>query len=318
MVLDFSPLLQALAWAGMTLRFFSVLLLMGLALHFGVRAESPRFPLKLNRAAPKPGDIAERTIRILSKSSTTNSTPKEQTVTNSFELLELTGQERILNWDVTNDLSEIEFAVEHFFETSGGRTNALLKSGSRILGKSLLGEIFFLADARALPRQVDDKLSAAYNIRPRSLNKFAKVAIPASLAIGDTWGIATPMSLEAHTYLGVSSPNSVSVTGQLLGMTNLFGLDCFHLRFVATTREKPAFLREVEARLRPMKINGGGTLIVELVIPFDVSQRILIEKYTLNFWDSGELQVDGKDVMTSHGQMTTELVSECRPAPQRP
>jgi hypothetical protein len=294
-------------------RFLSTILLVGLSICGIVRGESGGFHLDLNRPDPKAGDEADRTIQFVSTSSDTNSTRGQLTVTNSFQFLELKGREKIQTWDVSNDLSEVEMVVNHLVTGNGSRTNELLQSGNHLVGTSILGEPFFRSVGRPLSSEVYRQLSAAYNIRPRNFNEFAHMTIPQPVSVGETWEITTPVISEMMNALGASSTNSFKTTGQFVGTTNLFGFNCFHLRFYRTTTETPRSVREIIESHLPVKMNLQLSETVDLIVPFDASQSILMKSYFVTSSLSGEMTVDGRTVTSSQGGTTMRIVSEYRP-----
>jgi hypothetical protein len=294
-------------------RLYPAVFLFGLSFAGTMRGEPVRFHLDLARHDPKAGDEADRTIQIASTTSDTTSTQQRQTVTNSYQFLELKGREKILTWDVSSDLSKVEMVVEHFVNGNDSRTNELLKSGTRLVGSSVLGVAFFRSEEQPLSGEAYRQLSEAYNIRPHNFNEFAHTKMPQSVSIGETWEIAAPTNSEAISVLGVSLTNGVKATGQFVGTTNLFGFDCFHLQFRITSTETPKFVHEIIETRLPVKMDVQLTLTVDLTVPFDASQRILVESCFVDYSVSDEMVIDGKKVRSSQVRTTTKIASESRP-----
>jgi len=209
-----------------------VLLLVLCSLRTAQAEEPARFDLDLNRPPPKAGEVTERTIQVFSTTSDTNLTPGQKTITNSFHSFELQGREKILTWDVGNDSSRVETTVERFVDTENGHTNELVKSGTRLTATSIASETFFHAESGNLSAQGYEQLRQFYNIRPRDFDEFAHMQIPWHIPIGATWEIPAPTNVIAMAgVFGAALTNATQGTGQFVGTTNLFGFDCFHLRY---------------------------------------------------------------------------------------
>jgi len=283
------------------------------------RAEEPaRFHLDLNRPAPKAGDETERTFRFVSNASITNLTQDRETVTNTLQFSELKCHEKILNWDVSNNLSKVEMVVDRFVGGDGHRTNELAKPGTQLVGTSIAGETFFESKDGILPNEASRQLGKLYDIRPRDFDEFARTELPQTVSMGESWVIPPPTnSEELAAVFGPAFTNNVKATARLVGTTNLFGFNCFHLQFRITSNEFPENLRKIITSRLPMTIKGQVSLMVDLIVPFDESQRVLMKSYLLDFSDSAEMVVDGKNVMSSRGRNTIKIISEFRPITRR-
>jgi hypothetical protein len=283
-----------------------------------VRAEMPaRFYLDLNRPPPKAGEETERTIRFFSTMCHTNLVQGRESVTNSVRFVELQGREKILNWDVSNDLSKVEMVVQRFVEGDGRQTNELVKRGTHLSGTSILGESFFESKDGVIPPEADQQLNGLYDIRPHDFNEFAHTKVPQPVSIGKTWEIPPPTNLLAMAgILGPSFTNDVKATGRLIGTTNLFGFDCCHLRLHLAYSGMPGFLRQIVAGGPPTEMNIRVGLTADLFVPLDASRGILMKNYRVNISSPGEITVGGKKIKTSGGQSTMNLDSEFRPLSQ--
>jgi hypothetical protein len=283
------------------------------------RAEEPaRFHLDLHRPAPKAGDETERTIRMVSTASSTNLTRDNETVTNTLQFLELKCREKTSNWDVSNNLSKVEMVVDRFVDGDGQRTNELAKPGTRLVGTSIAGETFFESKDGILPNEASRQLEKLYSIRPRNFDEFARTELPQTVSMGESWAIPPPTNSEELTAVfGPGFTNTVKATARLVETTNLFGFNCFHLQFRITSNEFPENLRKIITSRLPMAIQGQVSLLVDLIVPFDQSQKVLMKSYLLDFSDSAEMMVDGKNVMSSRGRNTIKIISEFRPITRR-
>jgi hypothetical protein len=279
--------------------------------------EPARFDLDLNRPSPKAGDVAVRTIRVFSSSSNTNQAKGQVSITNSFHTFDVQARERILTWDVSNDVSKVDMTLAHFVDNADGRTNELAKSGTRLTGTSIAGETFFHTVDGDLSVQGYEQLRQFYGIRPRDFNEFAHSPMPRQIPVGATWEIPKPTNITAMAgFFGASYTNAIRATGQFVGTTNLFGFDCFHLRLQAVATELPEYLRNVMTHGLPLNIKSKVNLTVDLIVPFDTSKSPLMTGYSLDFWMVGDLTVDGKTALSTQGRTTLEIISECQPIPQ--
>jgi hypothetical protein len=294
-------------------RFLSAMLLVGLSICGTTRGQPGGFHLDLNRPDPKAGEEADRTIQVVTTTCETNSTQGRLTITNSLQFLKLAGRERILSWDVSNDMSKVEIVVNHFVGGNDNGTNQLLTAGDRVVGTSLLGEAFFQSGGRPLSSEVSGQLASIYNLRPHNFNEFAHIILPPLVSIGETWGTVAPMSPAMMSSMGLSRTNGIKGTGELVGTTNLFGRDCFHLRFRAMTTETARFVHEIIESHLPVKMNLQITLTTDLIVPFDESQRILMQSYFMEALTSDEMVIDGRKIGSSQGRTTIRIVSEYRP-----
>ena len=282
-------------------------------------AEEPaRFQVNLNRPAPKAGDETERTIRFVSQASTTNLAQGSETVTNNRLFFEMRCREKILNWDVSNDFSKVEIVVDRFVDGNDQWTNQLAGPGTRLIGTSIAGETFFESKDRILPGAAARQLERLYNIRPHNFDEFAHTTLPQSVSPGESWEIPPAAdAAELAAVFGPSFTNHVKATARLVGTTNLFGFNCFHLQFHITSDDFPENLRRIITSHLPMTMRGRINLVVDLIVPFDKSQRVLLKSYFLDFTDSAEMAADGKNMLSSRGRNTVNIISEFRPIVRR-
>jgi len=290
-------------------------LLFGLCSLKTTQAQEPtRFHLDLNRPPPQAGDESERTIQIFSTICSTNLTRGQESVTNSFHFLELKGREKILNWDASNDWSKVEMAVDDFVDGDGQHTNELVKPGTQLIGTSILGESFFQSDGGTVPADVYRQLEMSYNIRPHSFDEFARTRIPPLVSAGESWVIPPPTNTDQLAgVFGTSFANHVRAVAQFVGTTNLFGFDCFHLQFRITSDDYPEALRKIITARLPVTLKGRAGLTMDLIVPFDESQRILSKHYFWDFSSSSDMVVDGTNALSSRGRTTLDILSESRP-----
>ena len=255
---------------------------------------------------------------MVSTASNTNLTQDSGTVSNTLHFSELKCHEKILSWDVSNNLSKVEMVVDRFVAGDDHRTNELVRPGTRLVGASIAGEAFFESKDGNLANDAARQLEALYNIRPHNFDEFAHTTLPQSVSPGESWAIPPPAdSAELTAVFGPTFTNHVRATARLVGTTNLFGFDCFHLQFHITSDNFPENLRRIITSRLPMAVRGQINLRVDLIVPFDESQQVLMKSYLLDFSDSAEMVVDGKNVMSSRGRNTTKIISEFRPIARR-
>lgn len=279
------------------------------------RAEEPaRYDLDLNRPPPKPGEVTERIIRVLSTNSNTNLAQGRDEITNLAHSFELRVREKVLTWDVSNDFSKVEMTIERFKDNQDGHTNELAKPGTRLTGTSILGEAFFRTESGDLSAQGYEQLQQFYHIRPRDFNLFARSQIPRQISVGATWNIPAPTNLaQMAGFFGAAFTNNTRVTGQFVGVTNLFDLDCFHLRYHAVATELPEPLRNLMTHGMPVTIKAHVNLTIDLDVPFDTAKFPLLTSYSMDFAMAGDLVTDGKTALSTRGRTTLEVMSEYRP-----
>lgn len=302
--------------------FFSTLLFSLCFLNMAQAEDRAGVHLNLNRPPPTVGEEWERTIQVYSMTRSTNVATARTITTNSFHFFEMQGRENILVWDVSNDYSKVELMVKHLVEANGHQTNELVRPGTRIIGTSILGESFFEPKNGTLPESAEEQLRRFCPIRPRDFNLFARTRLPPRLSVGQTYELPPPPNVinalknpQLASILGASFTNDVKATGQLLGTTHLFGCNCFHLRIHLTYSGIPGFLQQIFAAGPPTKIKFRIALTVDLFVPFDPSQQILMENYRMRISSTGNMTIRGKAVKFSRGQSTLKIVSVSRPWP---
>ena len=134
----------------MNSRLHVAILLLGLWTGGMVQGEPARYQLNLGGHNPKAGDEGERTVLTSSTYTSTDTRAGQTSTSNSLQFVELKGREKVLTWDVSNDVSKVEMVVERFVEVEGTRTNKLLKAGSKLTGNFLAGESFFRIERGSL------------------------------------------------------------------------------------------------------------------------------------------------------------------------
>ena len=290
-------------------------LALGLCISTAAHAAEPtRFHLDLNRPPPKIGAETERTIQISSTTSNTTWSQRKESSTNGFQFFELVDREKVLNWDVGDDSAKIALVVNRFIDGYDHQTNELVKAGTQLVATALYGGKFFESKGEPLSTDAYQHLDQSYRIRPRDFNELSQFQIPPSLSVGESWTMAAPSNVEELIrVLGPSYTDSVKATGQFVGTTNLFGFDCFHLRFRIITTELPEAVRQAMTARLPVSVKGQIEVTIDLIAPFDTSQRILREAFATDFSDSSEMVLDGKQVMSSRGQSHLEFACEYRP-----
>jgi len=255
---------------------------------------------------------------MVSTASNTNLTQDRETATDALQFSELRCHEKVLNWDVSNNVSRIEIVVDRFVDGDAHRTNELAKPGTQLIGTSIAGETFFESKDGILPNETSRQLEKLYDIRPHNFDEFARIELPQTVSTGESWVISPPTNTEElAAVFGPAFTNNVKATARLVGTTNLFGFNCFHLQFHITSADFPENLRKIITSRLPVAIKGQVSLLVDLIVPFDESQKVLMKSYLLDFSDSAELVVDGKNVMSSRGRNTIKIISEFRPVMRR-
>lgn len=290
-----------------------IILLFGLWSAIAVQGEPARYSLDMRGHDPKAGDEGERTVQVVFTYNSTNTTAGRTSTSNSLQLVELKGREKVLSWDVSNDVSKVAMVVERFVKADATRTNELLASGSELAGRFLAGESFFRVGRGALTAEVQQLLAQDYNIRPRKFNLFAQTRFPPSVSVGETWKLGTPLDADALHFLGVSFTNNVEATGQLAGVTNLSGIDCFHVRFQVETRDTPKFLREMFGPAAPIKFDLRVRLTADLIVPFDERRRLLQQKVFMEIGGTDEVGTDGNPKLFGNSRATMLILDEFRP-----
>jgi hypothetical protein len=285
---------------------------------FPARAEESEFShLDLNRPSPRAGDRFEIKVESFTTSSNTNATQEKEDITNSCNFLELSAVEKVLTWDTGNNQSKVEITLDRFVTGNDKATNMLAEPGTKLIGTSLLDESFFEPQSGTFSEEARGKLKEMLEIRPRLFNEFAHTGIPQPVFVGETWQIPAPTNIESMTgILGASFDKEAKATGELAGTTNLFGFNCFIVRLSINYAGTPEYLRQVAARLSGT-MSVRVVLTVDLIVPFDASQPILMKKYCVNVSSSGATTINGRNAVQSNGQFEMKIVSEFRPLPRQ-
>jgi hypothetical protein len=285
---------------------------------FLARAKESEFShLSLNRPCPRTGDRFEIAVESFTTSANTNVAQEKEAITNSCNFLELTGDEKVLNWDAVNNQSKVEITLDRFETGNDKNTNMLSEPGTKLIGTSLLDESFFEPQSGVFSEEARGKLKEMLEIRPRFFNEFAHTAIPQPVFVGETWQIPAPTNIESMTgILGASFDKDTKATGELVGTTNLFGFNCFIVRLSINYAGTPEFLRQVAARLSGT-MSVHIVLTVDLIVPFDASQVILVKRYCMDVSSSGATTINGQNAVQSHGQFAMKIASVFRPLPRK-
>lgn len=275
---------------------------------------APRYHLSFSDYEPRAGEVGERTILFSVADAETNFANGKETLSNSVQFVELKGRETVLQWDVGNGLTKVELVVSNFTEVDGAHTNELLRPGCRLEGKSVAGESFFRGLNTPLPYKVQRELADRYNINPRQLNPFRQTRFPSSVVVGETWPLAKPMNEEATSILGLSYAAGAKTTGQLVGITNVFGLECFHVRHVVVSTNTPEFLpRMLGASGLPLQMDVQVNLTADLIAPLNMTNRIMVQRHRMVITGGTNLKLGGQVQRTSQGTRSLLMVDEFRP-----
>lgn len=286
---------------------------------FAQRAAAASFHLDLDRPSPQPGDIAERTIKMVIDEHNSGTHGTEDAATNQLTISELKGKEKILAWDPKGDLSKTSLEVNHLISVENLKTNALVKPGTHIIGTSIAGESFFQAQNGTLPEAAYQVLRKIYAIRPRDFDAFPKPHLPQTMKVGEWIKLPSPFT-QSNWFggLGINLTNGMSGTMCLIGTTNLFGQDCFHLQVHVTSTNTPFnpyaivadHLPAEEKSLVP-KYHSQMSLVLDFIEPLDSARKSFHESLFMKWSDSAEMALPDK-VWQSHGHFTFQMVSEYR------
>jgi len=272
--------------------------------------------LHLNRPGASTGAEADKTVLMFTRISNTNLQDGQVQVTNSFFFLELSGREKVLRWDAASDWSKVEMTVERFADGDDFRTNQLLRPQARILGTAIAGETFFRVPDEQASKEVREKLGQAYAIRPRDRNPFARTRLPETMVVGREYPLGQRAGpAESRTVYDAAFEASVSGTVELVGTTNRYGFDCFHLRFRRESEEIPQSLKSTLARLKPVEFKIRTSFTADVIGPFDASQPFFEATYCLEMRDQSELNKEGKRISKS-GVLTLTVALTSRPVGQ--
>lgn len=280
------------------------------------QAESARYRIELTEHNPHVGDEGARTILTSTTYNSTDSAGGVTTTSNSLAFIELKGRDKILMWDVSDDVSKVELVVEHFVDVKDGRTNKLLKADSRLSGNSLAGESFFRLGRGSIPSEVQRQLDQIYNLNPRAYHSFAaRGKLPPTVAIGETWQLSSSFAPEELRVFGLAGTNGVEHTGQLVALTNFSGIDCFHIPLQVGSTNTPDFVKKLFGPEVPVKIDMQVHVTIDLIVPVDASQRILSQTVLIDITGSSELGGGSRPTIISHSRQTTRMLDEFRPIP---
>lgn len=238
--------------------------------------------------------------------------------TNNFTFSELEGREKILKWDQAGDFSKTDLEVTHLISADQVQTNELVKPGTHIIGTSIAGESFFQSQNGRLTEAAYQLLQKIYAILPRDFDSFPKPRLPQKMAVGECLKLSSPLTMSNYLAdLGINLTNGMDGTVCLIGTTNLFGLDCFHLqtRVISTnTPFNPFALMAahvpVDKGLLP-KYHSQMILLLDYVEPLDPAQKSFDKSFTMEWSDNAEMPLPDK-MWRSQGHFTLQIVSEYR------
>jgi hypothetical protein len=278
-------------------------------------AEPTSYHLNLKRPPPRAGDESAIKFQVFFTNNLTYRTNGKEIATNSSDSFYLQGREKILDWDVSDDSSRVQLKLDSLFETTNGITNELVKPETQLTGAFLLGVPFFSSKGVVLSREAYRQLEKNYDICPHHFNAFLSSKIPQPVFIGQTWKMPVPTNIIAMAaLLGVSFTNDTEATGRLIGITNLFGFDSFHLQFHITSTEISKRLRHM-AEKHSAKIKSQITVLGDIIVPQDASQAILVHSNYFDFFESSDMVVNGTNSVSVHSRTTIKTISENRPLP---
>ena len=297
----------------MPVRIYLVILLLGWWTAAS-QAESARYRIELADHNPQAGDEGERTIRTSTAYNSTDTAAGQTTTSNSLAFIELKGREKVLTWDVSNNVSKVELFVEHFVDVKDSRTNELLKAGSELAGNSLAGESFFRLRRGSLSSEVQGQLDKSYNLCPLTFHtSVTKGKLPPTVAVGEAWQLSSSFAPEELRAFGLAGTNGVDHTGQLVALTNFCGIDCFHIRSHVASTNTPDFVKKIFGPRAPVKIDMQVRLTIDLIVPVDASQRILSQSVLIEVTGSSELGGGDRPKAISQSRLTTKMLDEFRP-----
>jgi hypothetical protein len=277
------------------------------------------FHLDLDRPALQAGDIAERKITMTTEMHNSITSGAGDVTTNNFTFSELEGREKILKWDPAGDFSKTDLEVKHLISVDNLQTNELVKPGTHIIGTSIAGESFFQSQNGRLPEPAYQLLQKIYAIRPRDFDSFPKPRLPQKMAVGECLKLRSPLTMSNYFGdLGINLTNGMDGTVCLIGTTNLFGLDCFHLQTRVISTNTPfnpfalmaANMPAVDKGLLP-KYHSQMNLLLDYVEPLDPAQKSFNKSFTMKWSDNAEMSLPDK-MLRSQGHFTLQIVSEYR------
>lgn len=286
------------------------------AADFSAGAKISSAALHLNRPDAFAGVETDKTLQMITRTSSTNFQDGRIEVTNSYSFLELSGHEKVLLWDTSNDWSKVEFTVERFVDGDDSRTNQLLRPQARILGTAIAGETFFRVPDGQAPKGTRGKLGQVYPVRPRNRNPFARTRLPETLVVGKQYQLGRRSDgPESESLFDAAFEAGLSGTVELVGTTNLFGFDCFHLRIRRESEEIPQSLKRVLERLEPMTYKIWTSLTADVIAPFDASREFFEVTYRFEMRDQSALKREPKGIAKS-GVLDLTMTWTSRPVRQ--
>jgi hypothetical protein len=272
--------------------------------------------LDLDRPSLKAGDIGEWTIGILSKTQNSSTSGEKEVTTNKVTHSELNGKERVLKWDLEGDFSTTDLEVKYLVSGDDFHTNELLKPGTHVIGTSMAGENFFQPQNGRLTEAAYQLLRQIYLIRPRDFDSFPKPRLPQNMAEGECLKLTSPLMMSnCFAGFGINLTNGLDGTACLIGTTNLFGLDCFHLQVRVTATNTPFNpYAIVAANLSAHKdlipeYYSQTALVLDFIEPFDSAQKSFFRSMTMEWSDRAEMPTNGT-AWRYQGHLTTQIFSE--------
>ena len=137
--------------------------------------------------------------------------------------------------------------------------------------------------------------------------------LPPTVALGEIWQLSSPQGQDELRAFGLAGTNGVEHTGQLVALTNFCGIDCFHIRLQVASTNTPDFVKKLFGPQMPVKIDMQVRLMIDLIVPFDASQRILSQTVLIDITGSSELGGGSRPTTISHSRQTTRMLDEFRP-----
>jgi hypothetical protein len=283
--------------------------------------EAAVFHLNIDHLSPKTGDEAEITMNISESFNLTNMFKGYQSVTNWSSSFDFKFRERILIWDETNDYAKVEMLVGHCQNIYKNKTNEPVKLGDQFVGTLILGEWFAKSSDGKFSDKATTLFNAAYPIHPNRGTKgldYLKLSQPRS--IGESWKVFPDLSQleklngslgDYFTQLLIKglNTNTVEVTAQFAGTTNVSEFHCFDLRILADIN--------AEAGKPAKRVFVSGKTRLDMVTPFDTSQTFWIKNRSADMLCQFEEEKNGTNYIPAWGKASAKLTVECRGISQK-
>jgi hypothetical protein len=235
----------------------SMVILFGLCLVKPIEAGNPeQFNLTMGSLVPMAGNETERTISFFQETWATNYDGRTS-VTNISDGMDAKFRDKVLVWDTTSDYAKVEVTMDHFSIIHQGKTNELFTGGTRLIGTYLLGGWFFYAPDEHVRDAYEQKLKYLFPHHPATgLSQYDRLQLDQPRSAGESWKLSGPIDTRLLNALGNSQDNpfsrfllqelktnDINSTAQFIKTTNLFGVNCFHLRTITDIHESLKRLR---------------------------------------------------------------------------